>query len=76
MRIPEANEAGRSLDPISTQTPSRPSLLSRLYEKRRQHQVMVERINNSIRVLEQNQALVEIVEIVLLSEQKADLPLY
>jgi hypothetical protein len=72
--LQEATDAVKTK--LAAEFGGRPSLLSRLYNRRSHYQQMIRRINNSIEVLEKNQQIAEIVEIVLLSEQKADGPIF
>lgn len=49
-----------------------PNLLGRLHNRRRQLESELYKVNNSIRFCEQNAGLVEIVEVVLASREKAE----
>lgn len=74
---PEVNEK-LAYDAGGAQTeaaqPGQPGLLNRLHRRRRELQNELRRVNNSIELCEKNAGMVEIVEIVLLSREKADRP--
>lgn len=52
--------------------PGQPNLLNRLHRRRRELEMELQRVCNSIQFVEQNAALVQVVEIVLASRDKCE----
>ena len=72
------NEATRGLgaqvQEATTTEPGQPNLLNRLHRRRRELQAEIQRVQNSILFVEENTALVQVVEIILASRDKCDSP--